>query len=338
MSRTNSVGSYTVSEASAVESDLHGSPLDEDAFARLSLSLRRGSMMGAGGRRRSSLGPISEFEEGVTLASLQGTLATVSGFLYKLHASTDASAPASTQWKQRYFVLTEDAVLFLFRTNDPLSRPITCLPLNTVLCVQDPLDASFVIRVTDSLLPINARPRQWSLKCQDQHTAALWVNSITRFIEEKNQRMRRSSDSSAESPTLTPSSPVESKPAAGQFIKLQRTNSVDSRRSAESPEEREARMRLMHEEYLARNANRIAISLDPTRKRMSKSSESAEGAEGEESTTEELVPGSPAPAAGTMLSPVQPPSLVRKGSKSKKYLMSLEMDFTASAPAASWGY
>ncbi|KAI9326226.1 hypothetical protein BDR26DRAFT_877803 [Obelidium mucronatum] len=317
------------------------------------LGLRRSSLASSslGRRARSVVRGDDDEEAATTLASLQAAMSTLSrlttsllpqhlGFLYKLHASTDTSASLSSQWKHRFLVLAEDGNLYLFRANcDPLARPITHLPLSNVISYQDG-DGSFIIKVQGddgfhvSNMDIDCSlKRCWTLKCQDDQTCSMWISSINRVLEERQRRRGSASsgattlfngDSLSNSPVGSGGSPP--KGGAGVFRRPSRSGSQDysSRPSGPLAEEREAKMRQMHQEYLQMQ---MSLNAEKFAARKQQQEEAAANA----SISTPSTPTDPPTVSG--------PSLFRRNSTSKKYRTHLgaDLDMVSSSGTLTWG-
>ncbi|KAJ3220993.1 hypothetical protein HDU81_010974 [Chytriomyces hyalinus] len=120
------------------------------------------------------------------LAELQGSSASLSGYLHKLHAAHEDS------WKLRFVLLTqEDGHLYLFKTNSPTALPITFLPLDAcsgTLETQPNGETAYMLRVQGDGRTAEGMlvKRSWILQCPDETTLSLWLRSISRILDHKN--------------------------------------------------------------------------------------------------------------------------------------------------------
>ncbi|KAI8829706.1 hypothetical protein BJ741DRAFT_622076 [Chytriomyces cf. hyalinus JEL632] len=120
------------------------------------------------------------------LAELQGSSASLSGYLHKLHAAHEDT------WKLRFVLLTqEDGHLYLFKTNSPTALPITFLPLvacSGTLETQLNGETAYMLRVQGDGRTAEGMlvKRTWVLQCPDETTLSLWLRSISRFLDHKN--------------------------------------------------------------------------------------------------------------------------------------------------------
>ncbi|KAJ3257313.1 hypothetical protein HDU77_002759 [Chytriomyces hyalinus] len=120
------------------------------------------------------------------LAELQGSSASLSGYLHKLHAAHEDT------WKLRFVLLTqEDGHLYLFKTNSPTALPITFLPLvacSGTLETQLNGETAYMLRVQGDGRTAEGMlvKRTWVLQCPDETTLSLWLRSISRILDHKN--------------------------------------------------------------------------------------------------------------------------------------------------------
>ncbi|KAJ3343070.1 hypothetical protein HDU83_005832 [Entophlyctis luteolus] len=125
----------------------------------------------------------------MSLSNLQASQATLSAFLFKL-ASNHEKPPAAQDWKLRFFVLSRDSNLHLFKSNAaPFSLPITYLPLTG--CSPVTYDASEMAWVMDVFgngmneFGVVVR-RHWTLKFPDEATVVQWSDTINRLMQDPN--------------------------------------------------------------------------------------------------------------------------------------------------------
>ncbi|ORY33192.1 hypothetical protein BCR33DRAFT_856275 [Rhizoclosmatium globosum] len=199
-----------------------------------------------------------------TLEALQSTSSTISGILEKLNPGPDTSS--SPQWTPRYFVLSDDGTMYLYRSSQvPQAKPLGVLPIASIHPHFDDDEDSFVLR----LLGHPSSKKSWTLKCPDEPTHSLWTRAITRTLSLSLSppiRMSRTaslsanrSSKSSENTFLDSASsldfdgPPKRTSTATSAGRVSRSNSVSSSNSRYvNTEEREAVQRQRYQEYLAK--------------------------------------------------------------------------------------
>ncbi|KAJ3408835.1 hypothetical protein CcCBS67573_g01398 [Chytriomyces confervae] len=224
------------------------------------------------------------------------------------------STTNTVTFTERFFLLTEDATLFLFKSAEALCRPTSQLPLTACGGLYDKQLESWVLQVAGTGYSAEGIPveRHWTLKCEDESTMMQWIDSISIVLEckdivvasargrstsmsssyggsgyvpmihqQQHQQHRTSVSSTtssvlgsnemddySKSPSLASSSylynasnvagrplsvPGPQKRSGGGFGVARPMSEL----SVQQIEEREARMKAMHEDYVA---NQMAIS------------------------------------------------------------------------------
>ncbi|KAJ3124092.1 hypothetical protein HK100_011368 [Physocladia obscura] len=111
----------------------------------------------------------------------QSVLSTI---LEKLNASSGSDV---REYKQRLFILTSDANLFLFKaTASQSDAPITFLPLSGCDGFFDSQDNAWILKIHGKGLANDSTTvvkRTWTLRFSDEATMILWVRSINRTIQ-----------------------------------------------------------------------------------------------------------------------------------------------------------
>ncbi|KAJ3208525.1 hypothetical protein HDU82_002326 [Entophlyctis luteolus] len=122
------------------------------------------------------------------------TAHSISGFLDKLNPASTFAAPI---YKRRFFVLTPDANLYLFKTNtNPTAIPITFLPVTKCEGFFDARENAWCLQVhgsgiviteggsggdSASMTTTTTVQRSWCLKFADEHTMNMWMRQINRI-------------------------------------------------------------------------------------------------------------------------------------------------------------
>ncbi|KAJ3343072.1 hypothetical protein HDU83_005834 [Entophlyctis luteolus] len=112
-----------------------------------------------------------------TLSSLQYTT-ELSGTLLKLSTSDNGKA----SWKRRFFVLTPDPTLFMFRTSNNSSTPITHLCVES--CSAYSSQKSPILELSGEGVDDGGQVTHvsWILKCENDSTLRFWVATVNRIL------------------------------------------------------------------------------------------------------------------------------------------------------------
>ncbi|KAJ3016696.1 UNVERIFIED_CONTAM: hypothetical protein HDU68_012081 [Siphonaria sp. JEL0065] len=223
--------------------------------------------------RRESQDSTASFDySSVTLGQLQMNMSTISGNLEK-HSTSENRDP---QWVSRFFLLGETGRLYIFRSEDPTSSPISHLQLSNCYGYVDPIDYTPIIRVQGPSTSSNgsAVNRTWTLRCPNDETMALWLRAINRImcanpgttfpkrttsVGSVVPRLSRASAVSLSNSLEVPMSPLDSD-AAGLVPPrlssvtsraMSRTGSTSSSTRSVSAAERDAVAREQYQEYIA---------------------------------------------------------------------------------------
>ncbi|ORY33187.1 hypothetical protein BCR33DRAFT_723195 [Rhizoclosmatium globosum] len=141
------------------------------------------SIQSASDNSKASMRSSVETALALTLNSLMASNSTMSGFLYKLNSHSDAQ-----EWKMRFFVLTMDANLYLFKGNsNPIAQPVTFLPIDACTPHRE-VSANgtqqWIMKASgDGLTPEgDIVTRTWHIRFPDEDTLLAWVHAIHAVI------------------------------------------------------------------------------------------------------------------------------------------------------------
>ncbi|KAJ3139714.1 hypothetical protein HK100_011331 [Physocladia obscura] len=182
----------------------------------------------------SSLYCVSSLDD--SFAVLQRALPLMSGSLLKLNTSataitsTTTTSLSSEAWNTRFFVLTRDGKLFIFKRNpNPSSLPLTYLPVSGYSAAN--VSTDFILNVAgDGITPDGVvTKRTWTLKTSDPQTNQLWIDALTKTIA----RLSLDLDSIGSQSSLA--SPVASNPGEGALRFMMQSASIRQQASAAQP-------------------------------------------------------------------------------------------------------
>ncbi|KAJ3009324.1 UNVERIFIED_CONTAM: hypothetical protein HDU68_002752, partial [Siphonaria sp. JEL0065] len=207
---------------------------DSSAPVNVKRQSRRSSIAGAAAKRLSKSVPrlnsgADDQSIVLTLASLQASGATLSAFLHKLNGHpTDQTA--QQQFKPRYFVLTQNGNLHLFKSNNnPNAIPITYLPLSSVSAHTDSFNSEtvFIMRANGDGISFDGTivKRQWTIRFPDEETLLVWIRSIQRILLLNSQQKATSASSSASSHSSDAQKRLSETPSASLSFDLPRASS-----------------------------------------------------------------------------------------------------------------
>ncbi|KAI8617989.1 hypothetical protein BC830DRAFT_1111016 [Chytriomyces sp. MP71] len=116
-----------------------------------------------------------------TLEGLLESRSVMSDHLFKRNGHMDSDI-----WKLRFFVLADDARLYLFKNNvNPAATPLTFLPISTCSGSFDVDSDAYCLHLTGDGLSEDFSTivkRTWILRCRDQASLSQWVNSIQSLL------------------------------------------------------------------------------------------------------------------------------------------------------------
>ncbi|KAJ3229427.1 hypothetical protein HDU78_009061 [Chytriomyces hyalinus] len=205
--------------------------------------------------------PRTGLDAPVTLELLQATSMVLSGFLHKLQPSTDASG---SRWKQRFVVLSDDGILFIFRSNGAGSAtPLTVMPVTGCSSYQDVDEGAWILRVNGDS---RKERRSWTFRVESDSMLRTWLQGIHRSINDVESSPSTSISTRAITIAGTATHPRStSMPRVDSYTDSlsqygSTAGSSSSFRSvaraqtqpgpAVNAEERDAQMKAMHQQYL----------------------------------------------------------------------------------------
>ncbi|ORY33184.1 hypothetical protein BCR33DRAFT_723192 [Rhizoclosmatium globosum] len=167
------------SYASSAETKSKSSAMIEELLASLELDLDTASA-------QPSLDSISYKPFAATLddtlETLQKMHPAMAGTLLKLNAS-DSSPHQGQTWKARFFLLTRDAKLFLFKSApQPKATAVTYLPISSFTSMSNPLYNSFILQLAGDGIGADGMvtKRTWVLKAHDLNTLRAWLDALNK--------------------------------------------------------------------------------------------------------------------------------------------------------------
>ncbi|KAJ3246283.1 hypothetical protein HDU77_009020 [Chytriomyces hyalinus] len=192
-------------------------------MSKISSCTSTSSSNGGGGSGGSLTRPLSAMDglvfpathDVLSLGFLMASAPAMTGWLHKLkrneshispRISLDASSAPPTPsllhpprliststtntvtFTERFFLLTEDATLFLFKSAEALCRPTSQLPLTACGGLYDKQLECWVLQVAGTGYSAEGIPveRHWTLKCEDESTMMQWIDSISIVLECKD--------------------------------------------------------------------------------------------------------------------------------------------------------
>ncbi|TPX77320.1 hypothetical protein CcCBS67573_g01402 [Chytriomyces confervae] len=124
----------------------------------------------------------SDVESLVMLSSMQDSLGELRrknplmyGPLLKLNSTSDQS------WKSRFFLLTRDGKMFLFKPNPSLETlPITYIPVERYTAMTNPVYKTWVLHVEGSGVTMEGfiQKRTWTLKASSGTELKMWEEAV----------------------------------------------------------------------------------------------------------------------------------------------------------------
>ncbi|KAJ3202637.1 hypothetical protein HDU82_007207 [Entophlyctis luteolus] len=132
----------------------------------------------------ASVASFDAAEARVTLHSVQRSGGILSGLLLKLDKS-DNTANNTPIYKQRLVVLSDSAVLFIFKANaPPTAYPLSCLAVSSCSAYADPAEDVWILRASYEGQAVDGTPfrRSWTFKCPNKEALELWTTSVDRAI------------------------------------------------------------------------------------------------------------------------------------------------------------
>ncbi|KAJ3408833.1 hypothetical protein HDU80_004350 [Chytriomyces hyalinus] len=204
--------------------------------------------------------PRTGLDAPVTLELLQATSMVLSGFLHKLQPSTDASG---SRWKQRFVVLSDDGILFIFRSNGAGSAtPLTVMPVTGCSSYQDVDEGAWILRVNGDS---RKERRSWTFRVDSDSMLRTWLQGIHRSISDVESSPSTSISTraitiagTATHPRSTSMPRVDSYTdslsqygsTAGSSSSFRSVARAQTQPGPVNAEEREAQMKAMHQQYL----------------------------------------------------------------------------------------
>ncbi|KAJ3228050.1 hypothetical protein HDU81_006359 [Chytriomyces hyalinus] len=181
-----------------------------------------------------------------TLEQLQSTMATFSGYLSKLAASPDSDG---TRWKHRFFVLSEDLRLYIFKSgNNTTSHPISYLPISDCTGFFSSEEGTWLLKIHGDGLSAdgtNVVKRTWTLRCNDEQTMQLWLRRINQIASSNYKDVQDQQHGGWRDEDHAMGTPADL-PRIGSFTSL---HSEGARSTASV--DREFQMKAKYQEYLA---------------------------------------------------------------------------------------
>ncbi|KAI8621426.1 hypothetical protein BC830DRAFT_1077145 [Chytriomyces sp. MP71] len=232
LTRLDSAVSVSMSTSSKLESLLQslndfGPPQVENASLAVDTAFfRRGSSYSSNSsfsrrsrsvsRRDSDAVTPTTFEAGfdtpITLEYLQNAGSTISGNLLKLQLQP------VPRWTERCVILSDDATLYLFRSNSqPTATPLTYLPLTQCMHYFDADEGAWILKVTGDGITPEGTPmkRNWLFRFDAEPTLKAWHAAVSSILEQQQQQQQQEP---------TPSSSTS--PPAAFFVPVQRSRSM----------------------------------------------------------------------------------------------------------------
>ncbi|KAI8837440.1 hypothetical protein BJ741DRAFT_603472 [Chytriomyces cf. hyalinus JEL632] len=205
--------------------------------------------------------PRTGLDAPVTLELLQATSMVLSGFLHKLQPSTDASG---SRWKQRFVVLSDDGILFIFRSNGAGSAtPLTVMPVTGCSSYQDVDEGAWILRVNGDS---RKERRSWTFRVESDSMLRTWLQGIHRSISDVESSPSTSistraitiAGGTATHPRSTSMPRVDSYTdslsqygsTAGSSSSFRSVARAQTQPALVNAEERDAQMKAMHQQYL----------------------------------------------------------------------------------------
>ncbi|ORY33188.1 hypothetical protein BCR33DRAFT_771194 [Rhizoclosmatium globosum] len=221
-----SPGFEALSMAPRKGSDSSRRSVESAATTTSTLGLRRSKSA-----RGAWTGVDGDVLEALTLGKLVRSGETLSAFLFKMNANlSDATGPSDI-WKLRFFVLDQEATLYLFKNNtNPRALPITSMPVTSCSAEYDPHENAWVLTALgDGISPDGKLVKRfWKIKLPDQGSTVLWLEVIQRGIAMRNADATMTSQLQSQSHAAMPiaavmsaTSPYHNHPAAYQSVPYQ---------------------------------------------------------------------------------------------------------------------
>ncbi|KAJ3008325.1 UNVERIFIED_CONTAM: hypothetical protein HDU68_003150, partial [Siphonaria sp. JEL0065] len=137
---------------------------------------------------------------------------------------------AQQQFKPRYFVLTQNGNLHLFKSNNnPNAIPITYLPLTSVSAHTDLFNSEtvFIMRANGDGISFDGTivKRQWTIRFPEEETLLVWIRSIQRILLLNSQQKATSGSSFASSHSSDAQKRLSETPSATSSFDLPRASS-----------------------------------------------------------------------------------------------------------------
>ncbi|KAJ3071933.1 hypothetical protein HDU98_004607 [Podochytrium sp. JEL0797] len=130
-------------------------------------------------------------EDIFSLGFVTSTAPPMSGFLHKRKSSPQSSRASHQPWIQRYFVLTADANLFLYKSDTPSTLMATThLPISSCSSYFSPISKMWILQVCGKGMsrdvPDTIVNRIWILSHADESVITHWFDAIHVCLESRD--------------------------------------------------------------------------------------------------------------------------------------------------------